>query len=189
MRVEELTIESPLSVGQFAGKWCSYNAPPDLTYDQREADGRLLVFDTDEFTGCCEILGSPTVELELAASKPVAMIAVRLSDVAPDGRATRISYGLLNLTHRYGHANPEPLVPGEHYAVSVQLNAMAQALPPGHRLRVALSTSYWPLGWPPPEPVRVSVPARAGSSCRDAVAALRRSGRGTAHPGVATGVR
>jgi hypothetical protein len=34
---------------------------------------------------------------------------------------------------------------------------MAQALPPGHRLRVALSTSYWPLVWPPPEPVRLSV--------------------------------
>jgi hypothetical protein len=44
-----------------------------------------------------------------------------------------------------------------HYAVGVQLNAMAQAVPPGHRLRVALSTSYWPLVWPPPEPVRLSV--------------------------------
>ncbi len=33
---EELTIQSPLSVGQFAGKWCSYNAPPDLPYDQRD---------------------------------------------------------------------------------------------------------------------------------------------------------
>lgn len=157
VRVEELTIESPLSVGQFAGKWCSYNAPPDLPYDQREEDGGSLVFDTDEFTNRYEILGSPTVELELAASKPVAMIAVRLSDVAPDGRATRISYGLLNLTHRKSNEDPEPLVPGDHYSVSVQLNAMAQALPPGHRLRVALSTSYWPLVWPPPEPVRLSV--------------------------------
>ncbi|TQC42843.1 CocE/NonD family hydrolase [Rhodococcus sp. WS4] len=157
VRVEELTIESPLSVGQFAGKWCSYNAPPDLPYDQREEDGGSLVFDTDEFTDRYEILGSPIVELELAASKPVAMIAVRLSDVAPDGRATRISYGLLNLTHRTGNEDPEPLVPGDHYTVSVQLNAMAQALPPGHRLRVALSTSYWPLVWPPPEPVRLSI--------------------------------
>ncbi|MFE5703705.1 CocE/NonD family hydrolase [Rhodococcus koreensis] len=157
VRAEELTIESPLSVGQFAGKWCSYNAPPDLPYDQREEDGGSLVFDTDEFTDRCEILGSPIVALEVAASRPVAMIAVRLSDVAPDGRATRISYGLLNLTHRHGHEDPEPLIPGDRYTVSVQLNAMAQAVPPGHRLRVALSTSYWPLVWPPPEPVRLSV--------------------------------
>ncbi|WP_034272114.1 CocE/NonD family hydrolase [Haloechinothrix halophila] len=154
---EELTIESPLSVGQYAGKWCSYNAPPDLPYDQREEDGGSLVFDTDEFTERCELLGTPVVELDVAATEPVAMVAIRLSDVAPDGRATRISYGLLNLTHRDDHANPKPLAPGERYQVSVQLNAMAQALPPGHRLRVAISTSYWPLAWPPPEPVRLSV--------------------------------
>ncbi|MPY99481.1 MAG: CocE/NonD family hydrolase [Actinophytocola sp.] len=154
---EELTIESPLSVGQYAGKWCSYNAPPDLPYDQREEDGGSLVFDTDAFTERVELLGAPVIELDIAATQPVAMVAVRLSDIAEDGRATRISYGLLNLTHRDDHANPKPLVPGERYQVSVQLNAMAQALPPGHRLRVAVSTSYWPLAWPPPEPVRLSV--------------------------------
>jgi putative CocE/NonD family hydrolase len=153
----ELTVESPLSVGQYAGKWCSYNAPPDLPYDQREEDGGSLVFDTDPFPERVEILGAPLVELDLAADRPVAMVAVRLSDVAPDGRATRISYGLLNLTHRESHAEPAPLVPGERYRVQVWLNGMAQALPAGHLLRVSISTSYWPLAWPPPEPVRLSV--------------------------------
>lgn len=157
VRTEELTIQSPLSVGQYAGKWCSYNAPPDLPYDQREEDGGSLVFDTDALTERCEILGTPVVELDIAASRPVAMVTVRLSDVALDDRATRISYGLLNLTHHTGHDAPEPLVPGKRYRVSVPLNAMAQALPAGHRLRVAISTSYWPLAWPPPEPVRLSV--------------------------------
>jgi predicted acyl esterase len=154
---EELIIESPLSVGQYAGKWCSYNAPPDLPYDQREEDGGSLVFDTPAFTERFEILGAPVLELELAANRPVAIVAARLSDVSAEGRATRISYGLLNLTHRDSHATPEPLVPGERYRVSLQLNAMAQTLPPGHRLRVSLSTSYWPLAWPPPEPVLLSV--------------------------------
>ncbi len=154
---EELTIESPLSVGQFAGKWCSYNAPPDLPYDQREEDGGSLVFDSDTFTERLEILGSPVVDLWFAVTRPVAMVAVRLSDVQSDGRATRISYGLLNLTHRNGHEAPEPLELGQRYTVSVQLNGLAQTLPPGHRLRVAISTSYWPLAWPPPEPVRLSV--------------------------------
>jgi putative CocE/NonD family hydrolase len=97
---EELTIRSPLSVGQFAGKWCSYSAPPDLPYDQREEDGGSLVFDTGALTERCEILGGPVVELDVSATEPVAMIAARLSDVAPDGSATRVTYGLLNLTHR-----------------------------------------------------------------------------------------
>lgn len=154
---EELTIQSPLSVGQYAGKWCSYNSPPDLPYDQREDDGGSLVFDTDELTERCEILGAPLVELDLATTEPVAMVAVRLSDVAPDGGATRISYGLLNLTHRDGHESPEPLVPGQRYRATVQLNGMAQALPAGHRLRISISTSYWPLAWPPPRPARLSI--------------------------------
>ena len=117
-REQALTVQSPLSVGQFAGKWCSYNAPPDLPYDQREEDGGSLVFDGDVLTERMEILGAPVVHLELAVDQPVAMVAVRLSDVAPDGRATRISYGLLNLTHRAGHDRPEALTPGERYRVA-----------------------------------------------------------------------
>ncbi|NIJ11825.1 hypothetical protein FHU38_002169 [Saccharomonospora amisosensis] len=152
-----LTLESPLSLGQFAGKWCSYNAPPDLPYDQREEDGGSLVFDSDVLTERTEILGSPVVNLDLSADRPVAMVTIRLSDVSPEGRATRVSYGLLNLTHRNGHDRAEALVPGERYRVSVPLNGLAQAFPAGHRIRLAISTSYWPLAWPPPEPVRLSV--------------------------------
>jgi uncharacterized protein len=154
---DRATIESPLSVGQFAGKWCSYNAPPDLPYDQREEDGGSLLFDTEPLAERLEVAGSPILRLDLSADRPVAMIAVRLSDVAPDGRATRVSYGVLNLTHRDGHDAPVPLEPGERYRVEVQLNGMAQAFPAGHRLRVSLSTSYWPLAWPAPEPVRLTV--------------------------------
>ncbi|MFW5686147.1 MAG: CocE/NonD family hydrolase, partial [Spirochaetota bacterium] len=40
------TILSPLTLGQFAGKWCSYTATPDLPGDQREEDGGALVYDS-----------------------------------------------------------------------------------------------------------------------------------------------
>jgi predicted acyl esterase len=158
-----LSVESPLSVGQFAGKWASYSAPPDLPYDQREEDGGSLVFDSDELTERCEILGSPIVRLDVFADKSVAMIAARLSDVFPDGRATRVTYGLLNLTHRNGHEQPEPLEPGKRYEVAIELNAVAQAFPPGHRIRLSLSTSYWPLAWPPPEPAMLTMHTGASS--------------------------
>lgn len=154
---QELTVESPLSVGQFAGKWASYSAPPDLPYDQREEDGGSLVFDSDMLTERCQILGAPVADLEVSVDRPVAMIAARLSDVQPDGRATRVTYGLLNLTHRDGDEHPEPLEPGKCYRVRLTLNGCAQSFPAGHRIRLALSTSYWPLAWPPPEPARLSV--------------------------------
>ncbi|HIY41580.1 MAG TPA: CocE/NonD family hydrolase, partial [Candidatus Nocardiopsis merdipullorum] len=94
-----LTLSSPLSTGQYAGKWCSYTAPPDLPSDQREEDGGSMVFDSGPLEERLEILGAPVVNLELSVDKPDAMLAVRLSDVAPDGEATRVTYGLLNLTH------------------------------------------------------------------------------------------
>jgi hypothetical protein len=97
------------------------------------------------------------VELNLSANRPVAMVAIRLSDVQPDDQATRVTYGLLNLTHRDGSAHPSPLTPGQQYRVTVTLNHIAQRFPAGHRLRLSISTSYWPLAWPPPTPVRLGI--------------------------------
>ena len=161
--VPTMTVQSPLSVGQFAGKWCSYNAPPDMPYDQREEDGGSLIFDTDPLPERLELLGQPVVELTLAANQPVAMVAVRLSDVAPDDAATRVSYGLLNLNHFSGSDDPQPLTPGEFRTYRVQLNGLAQSFPAGHRLRVSISTSYWPVVWPSPEPVRLTVDPNASA--------------------------
>ncbi|WP_303907671.1 CocE/NonD family hydrolase [Thiohalomonas denitrificans] len=151
------TLQSPLSVGFFAGKWCSYSAAPDLPHDQREEDGGALIYESAPLEAPLELLGAPEAELVLAADRPVAMVAVRLSDVAPDDKATRVAYGLLNLTHRDSSEHPQALEPGERYRVRVKLNDMAQVFPRDHRLRLSLSTSYWPLAWPPPEPVRLTL--------------------------------
>ncbi len=146
-------IQSPLTVGLFAGKWCSYASGPDLAHDQRIEDGGALVFDSAPLDAPLEILGSPLLELSVSADKPVAQVAVRLSDVRPDGKATRVTWGILNLTHRDSDAEPEPLPPGEPVHATVKLNGIAQHFPAGHRVRISISTSYWPMAWPPPEPV------------------------------------
>ncbi|MDN5895924.1 MAG: CocE/NonD family hydrolase, partial [Nocardioides sp.] len=151
------SVRSPLSVGQFASKWCSYNAPPDMPYDQREEDGGSLVFTSRPLTETLELLGSPEVALDLSVDQPCAQLIVRLSDVSPDGEATRISYGVLNLTHHSGADSPEALVPGARRIAHLQLNGMAQSIPPGHQLRLSVSTSYWPVVWPPPAPVRMTI--------------------------------
>ena len=152
-----LTIQSPLTVGLFAGKWCSYAAGPDLAHDQRQEDGGALLFDSEPLESPIEILGAPTVTLDVSSNQPVAMLAARLSDLAVDDKATRITYGLLNLTHRDGSERPSYLEPGKRYRVTIPLNHIAQSFPAGHRLRLAISTSYWPLAWAPPKPVRVTI--------------------------------
>ncbi len=145
-----LKVESPLRTGLYAGKWCSYSAPPDLPGDQREDDGGALVFDTAILEKPVEILGSPVAELEIESDQPVAMVAVRLSDVLTNRDIRRVTYGLLNLTHRYTHEHPEPLVPGKRYKVRVPLNDIAENFPAGHQIRLAISSVYWPLAWPSP---------------------------------------
>ena len=146
-----LPIVSPLSIGMLAGHWCPYGVSPDLPSDQRDEDGKSVVFDSGPLEERLEILGAPELELEITAEKPQAQVCVRLNDVAPDGASLRVSYGLLNLTHRDSHENPAPLEAGKRYRVRLKLNDAAHAFPPGHRILVAVSSSYWPIAWPSPE--------------------------------------
>lgn len=155
----DLRIRSPLTVGLFAGKWCSYAAGPDLAHDQREEDGGALVFDTAPLSEPLEILGAPEVELELSADQPLGMVAVRLSDIAEDDKITRVTYGMLNLTHRNSRQHPEHLVPGQRYRIRVPLNGVAHSFSKGHSVRISVSTSYWPLAWVPPMPVTLHIHA------------------------------
>jgi len=67
---EELSFQSPLVTGLFAGKWCSYAAGPDLAHDQRQEDGGALVFDSQPLTEPLEILGAPVLDSPLPATSP-----------------------------------------------------------------------------------------------------------------------
>ncbi|MFW6213068.1 MAG: CocE/NonD family hydrolase [Spirochaetota bacterium] len=142
---------SPLTLGQFAGKWCSYATTPDLPGDQREEDGGALVYDSEPLVSPVEIVGRPVAELTVAPSTPEGVVAVRLSDVGPSGEAYRVTYGVLNLAHRLSHESPESLRPGVPVVVRVALNGIAHTFRVGNRIRLAISTSYWPLIWTPLE--------------------------------------
>ena len=159
----ELRISSPQVTGQAAGEWCAFGADGEMPTDQREEDGRSLSFDSPALPERVEILGAPVAVLELAADRPVAMVAVRLCDVAPDGASTRVSYGLLNLAHRASHEHPEPLEPGRRVRLRLQLNDVAHAFPAGHVVRLAISTGSWPMAWPSPERVTLTLVPGASS--------------------------
>jgi hypothetical protein len=96
----------------------------------------------------------------------MAQLAVRLCDLRPDGSSALITMGVLNLTHRNSFEAPEPLVPGDRFETVVALDQIAYRIPAGHRLRVAVSTSYWPYIWPSPERTTVSLEAANAGVCR-----------------------
>ena len=159
-----LAHRAPLTTGLDAGAWCADGGMGDWPVDQRAEDGRSLVFTSAPLAEPLEILGFAQARLALAVDRPVAHVAVRLCDVAPDGASLLVTRGLLNLTHRNGHEDVAPLQPGERYDVAVGLDAIGQAIPAGHRLRVAVSTAYWPWAWPSPETVTLTL--HAGAGCR-----------------------
>jgi putative CocE/NonD family hydrolase len=147
-----LVIATPQNTGRALGSWLVAGL-----HDQREDDAHSLCFDSAPLVERLEILGAPEVRVVVASDRPAAFLLARLCDVSPEGSSTRVSYGVLNLTHRAGHETCQSLEPGQPVEVTLRLNDVAHAFPPGHRVRLALSNACWPLLWPSPEPVRLSV--------------------------------
>lgn len=139
------------------GEYCAIWLGPELPGDQRVDDEKSVCFDTAPLGERTDIVGSPVLRLRLSADRPRAMVAVRLCDIQPDGASTRITYGVLNLCHRNGHEFPQAIVPGETMAIALKLDDIAYSVAAGNRLRVAVSSTYWPLVWPSPEKVTLTL--------------------------------
>jgi putative CocE/NonD family hydrolase len=152
-----LTLTSPQTTGTAGGEWCPYGMPGELAVDQRVDDGRSLCFDTAPLPVRLEILGAPAASLEIVADREVAQVGVRLCEVWPDGASTLISYGVLNLGHRDGHEEPQPMVSGQPCRIAVHLNDIAHAFAAGNRIRLAVSSALWPMIWPAPAPVSLKL--------------------------------
>ena len=157
-----LEIDGARLVGLQTPEWVPFSLPQ---YPQEQScdDAQALVFDGEPLDAPLDILGAPTLRVRVAASRSVATLVARLTEVTPDGRSWLVSYGVLNLTHRNGHAAPEPLVPGEFYDVETPLYLAGRRLRQGARIRLALSQGLWPLLWPAPAPADLTIDL-AGSS-------------------------
>ncbi|MFP7493146.1 CocE/NonD family hydrolase [Terribacillus saccharophilus] len=143
-----VTVATMQQHGLYAGVFCPFGQPGDMPSDQRLENGFATVFTSEPLKERMEILGAVKLQLEISSDQEQALVAVRLNDVAPNGSVTRVTWGMLNLTHRNGHEFPTDLIPGEKISVTVQLNDIAHALPAGHRWQVAVSPAYWPHAWP-----------------------------------------
>ena len=155
----ERAVASPADTGLQSGEWCPYGAGNELPLDQAADDARSLTFDSEPLAEPLQLLGGTDACLQLSADVPDGQVAVRLVDLRPDGSCARITYGLLNLLHRDGHDRAVPPVPGVPFTVRIRLDDVGYEVPAGHRLRLALSTAYWPVAVPVPVPVRLTVHA------------------------------
>ena len=120
---------------------------PELPGDQATEDRRSLVFDSAPLEVAIEMIGIPIVLLELETSEVFGQIIVRLCDVAPDGRSRRLTWGARNLALSDDLSTRRSDRPGT-LSIEIPLFGLAESVGVGNRLRLALSTSYWPLLWP-----------------------------------------
>ncbi len=130
--------------------WGGGVAPNGLARDLRPDEALALNYTSEPLTEPLDVIGFPEAVLFLSSTAPVAHVVVRLADVAPDGASALVSAGVLNLTHRNGHTDPQPLTLGTKYAVRVPLKATGYRFLPGHRLRLTIASAYWPVIWPSP---------------------------------------
>ena len=146
--VDRITVDG--DVGTAAWISCAGKPPWTLPGDQRDDDARSLTYDWEPLEDELEILGHPRLHVTVTSPHTVAFLSARLCDVFPDGTSALVSRGVLNLTHRGGHAAPKPLEPGVPTPVELELEATSWIFETGHRVRLALAGSDWPNTWPPP---------------------------------------
>ncbi len=171
-RSRDKTLASPQDCGSACGEFFTVKPDGEMPADQRRDDSGSLVFDSGKLHQPIEILGRPRLRLKLSIDKPLGNITVRLNDIHPDGDVSRVSWGVINLAHRDGNENPQPMTPGQSESIEIELNECGYRFMRGHKMRVAISTNYWPMVMPPPEIVTatirlgpdsvITLPVRAG---------------------------
>lgn len=146
-------VSSPLHTGLDAGRRVPSGGDADLPTDQRAEDARSVCFDLPVPADGppVEILGRPVARLSVRADTPAVRLTARLCDVAPDGASTLVTRGTATLA------------PGTY---EIELGAAGHAFPPGHRVRLAVSSAYWPMLWPLPDADRGCTLDPADSSLR-----------------------
>ncbi len=159
-----VVVRSPQHTGADAGRFFPFGNATDLPPDQRAEDGRSVCFDLP-VGRAFDLLGNALVTLSVTSDQPRATLTVRLCDVAPDGSSTLVTRGVLNAAKRDGMDRADPLVPGEPASLPVQLVATGHRFAAGHRLRIAVSSSYWPWVWPHGTEATVTIDPTASEVC------------------------
>src|SRR5262249_3842908 len=135
------------TVGLSNGYWSAGGISFYLADDQRADEAYSLVYTTPPFEKEVRLLGWPRVLLHASSSAKVMTFVAKLADVAREGHWALIVDGSLNGTRRESLTDPKPMTPGEVYELNIPMNPTGWVIRPGHRLRLAVSSSDFPNLW------------------------------------------
>lgn len=162
------------SIGVEAGFWWG-----ELLSDQRPVDAFSLVYDSAPLDQDLAIMGRPHALLEASADAPLADWFARLSDVAPNGMVTQITGAGLSGAQRDSMSDPKPLEPGTIYPLDVEMHLTTWVFPKGHRIRLSVSNSLWPMVLSTPYNMTTSLQLGGPSGSRLTLPAVPAQGAAT----------
>jgi putative CocE/NonD family hydrolase len=137
-------ITAPFAPGSTWQTW--------LTDDQRFAERRpdVLAFTGPPLDQPLRLAGTPLVHLVASTSGSDSDWVVKLIDVYPAGSRLAgyqlpIAMEIFRGRYRSDPAHPAPLIPNEPLAYDFALPTVDYVVQPGHRLKVQVQTSWFPL--------------------------------------------
>lgn len=146
-----------LNVGSNAGDTGYFGRTGGLPTNQSVDDSHSLTFETEPLEEPLEILGSASFSVCFSADREDATIVARLNDVSPDDQVARVAYGIKNLKLDENGAISATASCQETGKANIELHNTAYRFEKGHRIRLSVSSSYWPVIWPSPKRTEISV--------------------------------
>ncbi|KKK46498.1 hypothetical protein LCGC14_0801960 [marine sediment metagenome] len=121
---------------------------PNGPMDQRSIENRndVLIFETPTLTESVEIVGRILGNLSITSNCTDTDFTLKLTDVYPDGRSMLITDGSLTTRSRFNYTSNVFMSGNQNdvYELLIDLWTTAYVFAPGHKIRVAISSSNYP---------------------------------------------
>jgi uncharacterized protein len=148
-------VDANASSGSGRNRWSSQQNSLVYYGDMRFAPGERATFDGAAIAQDSELVGDPELCLVMRSDQTDGTLFAYLEDVAPDGRVTYLTEGVLRLLHRktasggcdpargtkrsFARADASPVVPGELMDLELPFLPVAAKIAKGHRIRLAIA--------------------------------------------------
>ena len=124
----------------------SYGSPAGA-FDQAKVELRndVLVFTTPAFDEGILLTGPIAAVFYVSSSAKDTDFTAKIVDVTPDGTAYNIQVGVIRARYREGFTKKVFMEEGGVYKVQIDLDATSSYFAPGHKIRLQVSSSDFPL--------------------------------------------
>ena len=147
---EEITVPTLHVVGLAAGDTGYFGRDGGLPLDQQPDDSHSVIFESEPLENPVDLLGRVSLKVSFQTDKPIATLVGRLNDVPSEGPVARVTYGIRNLALNDELSGPQPGRVDPFSVCHLDFHNIAYRFEKGHRIRLALSSTYWPMVWPAP---------------------------------------